>query len=273
MSTHDSFRQLRIWVAIGLMAVAVGCSDEAGPDLPQPTSLKRLLILTETQGYRHSSIATAVQTIQELGEQTGEWQVTAQADNSAQVTAAITAEQLRTVDAVVFANTTGTLSFSPTGRLAFYDWVKAGGAYIGLHSATDTFHGDSLYLDLVRGEFQQHGPPLTVSAVPQDTAHPACKSLPSSGWSIYEEIYEFKNWSRTDVRTLLAMRQHPQTNAPGDYPLAWCRRHGQGRMFYTALGHFEATYANPQFREHLKGGIRWALGLAPATETVNNAPR
>lgn len=255
---------------------SAGCRDgnQPGKDPePVPPSRKRLLVLTETTGYRHSSIATAVATLRELGEQTDQWQVTAQANSAAEVGAAITADGLRTVDAVVFANTTGTLSFSPAGRRAFYDWVRGGGAYIGLHSATDTFHGDSLYLDLVRGEFQHHGSPVTVSAIPQDTAHPACQTLPSTGWRIYEEIYEFKNWQRNDVRTLLALRTHPQTGAAGDFPLAWARRHGQGRMFYTALGHFEDTYANPMFRAHLTGGIRWALGLAPAIETNGNPPR
>ena len=44
------------------------------------------------------------------------------------------------------------------------------------------------------------------------------------------------------------------------HPIAWCRRFDGGRSWYTALGHTEASYAEPRFRAHLLGGIRWAAG-------------
>ena len=48
----------------------------------------------------------------------------------------------------------------------------------------------------------------------------------------------------------------------GDYPVAWCHYYGDGRCFYTSLGHREDVWANPVFQKHLLGGIKWALGLA-----------
>jgi uncharacterized protein len=45
-----------------------------------------------------------------------------------------------------------------------------------------------------------------------------------------------------------------------DHPIAWCREHAGGRSFYTALGHTVEAYAEPEFRAHLLGGIRWAAG-------------
>jgi type 1 glutamine amidotransferase len=48
----------------------------------------------------------------------------------------------------------------------------------------------------------------------------------------------------------------------GDYPQAWDRTYGKGRVFYTSLGHREDIWSNdPVFRAHIQGGIRWALGL------------
>ena len=105
-----------------LSLVSLSCHDD---DATKPSGnlpgRKRLLVLTETTNFRHSSIKAAVQTLRELGNETGEWQVVEQATSAAEVAAAITADHLQTVDAVVFANTTGTLSFTPAGRLAFYD--------------------------------------------------------------------------------------------------------------------------------------------------------
>ena len=50
----------------------------------------------------------------------------------------------------------------------------------------------------------------------------------------------------------------------GDYPQAWTRTDGRGRVFYTALGHRDDIWSNdPVFRAHVAGGIRWALSLEP----------
>jgi type 1 glutamine amidotransferase len=46
----------------------------------------------------------------------------------------------------------------------------------------------------------------------------------------------------------------------GDYALVWTRRHGQGRVFYTVLGHRPEVWADERFRRHLLGGILWAMG-------------
>lgn len=251
-------------VAISLLSAA--CGKPAAAPVSTP---RRLLVVTETAGYRHASIPVAVRTIEELGRQTGSWRVAATAGTRDEVAAAISEAGLARVDAVVFANTTGNIGFTPEGTDAFYRWMENGGAYIGLHSATDTFLGNARYVNLTRGEFDKHGPQTDVVVHVQDPAHPACAGLPAS-FPIHEEIYEFKNWSRGAVHMLLAMHAHPQTGAPGDYPLAWTHRPGRGRMFYTALGHLDDVYANPIFLRHLRGGMEWALGLRPGDDTPGN---
>lgn len=233
---------------------------------------KRLLVLSQTAGFRHDSIPRIVDTLRDLGAAAGEWAVVEQADSAEQVARAVTAARLREVDAVVFASTTGNLAFTPEGRTAFYDWVRSGGSYIGVHSATDTFHGDAQYLGLVGGEFATHGPQKEVEVRVQDPQHPATAGLPAS-FPFFDEIYEFKNWSRGSVHVLLSMARHPQSGAPGDFPLAWTRRYGAGRMFYTALGHRSDAYANPLFRKHLAGGVAWALGLLPGDDAPGNPIR
>ena len=44
-----------------------------------------------------------------------------------------------------------------------------------------------------------------------------------------------------------------------DFALAWTRRHGKGRVFYTALGHRAEVWKDERFRKHLLGGLRWVL--------------
>lgn len=250
-----------------LSVTAAGAVSTALP--VRAADKKRVLIITQAAGFKHSSIPVAAQTVRDLGSETGDWVVTGEAGTAEQVAQAITASNLAGTDLVFFANTTGNLGFTPQGKTDFYQWIRAGGAYAGVHSAADTFHGDPQYLDLVRGEFQTHGPQVKVEVFNQDPAHPACKEVPAC-FEIYDEIYEYKNWSRAGVHMLLTMHKHPQRDEKGDFPVAWTNRSGSGRMFYTSLGHREDVYQNPIYRAHLTGGIRWALGLMSGSDQRGN---
>jgi type 1 glutamine amidotransferase len=261
-------RQFAVAVLAGAATLSVGAAQPARTQ----SSRKRVFIVQQAAGFRHSSIELAAQTVRTLGDYTGAWEVVGQAQTADEVARAITADNLKNVDLVFFANTTGTLGFTPEGHRAFYDWLNNGGAWAGVHSAGDTFHGDADFLNLVRGEFQTHGPQVKVQIFNQDPDHPACKNLPAS-FEMFDEIYEFKNWDRKNVHVLLSMHKHPQRDEQGDFPVAWTNRVGKGRMFYTSLGHREEMYMDPMYLKHLAGGIRWALGLEPGSDTPGNAQK
>jgi hypothetical protein len=46
----------------------------------------------------------------------------------------------------------------------------------------------------------------------------------------------------------------------GDYPISWVKAAGQGRIFYTSLGHAPATFQDAKFLRHVLDGIQFALG-------------
>jgi type 1 glutamine amidotransferase len=48
----------------------------------------------------------------------------------------------------------------------------------------------------------------------------------------------------------------------GDHPIVWCHENAGGRSWYTGLGHTSACFSDPLYLSHLRGGLRWALGLA-----------
>ena len=58
-------------------------------------------------------------------------------------------------------------------------------------------------------------------------------------------------------------KRHVVLREHGGGPLAWWRRYGRGRVFYDALGHFPATWSNPNQRRLVADGIRWAVGRGP----------
>jgi uncharacterized protein len=281
-----------------LAGILMGCTF--GLAAPAHAAPKRVLVVTVTLGFRHSSIPTAEKVLAKLAEDTSAFTVDYarvepndpqyKGDNGktdpAKVNAAIkavlaekmSADALKQYDAVIFANTTGDLPL-PDNQ-AFLDWVKSGKGFVGMHSAADTFHGFNGYLDMVGAEFKTHGAQVEVDALNQDQGCPICKHLPAD-WKVFDEIYQFKNFDRTKVHGLLTLDKHPNDKTPGNYPIAWCKDYGQGRVFYTSLGHREDVWdptwpdrKNPKevaeaYQKHILGGIKWALGL----EQMNAKPQ
>jgi type 1 glutamine amidotransferase len=259
---------------------------------------KKVLVVTVTKGFRHSSIPTAEKVLGELAQKSGAFTVDYArvepndpqfkgADNKpdeAKVNAAIAkvlAEKmspaaLKDYDGVIFANTTGDLPLPD--KEAFLAWIKSGKGFIGMHSASDTFRGHQPldpYVEMLGGEFKDHKAQVVVDCLNQDPKHPACSHLPAT-WTLKDEIYLLNGFERSKVQGLLSLDKHPNDKTPGDYPIAWTRQYGLGRVFYTSLGHREDVWdANtpPNFKrenskevseayqKHILGGIKWALRI------------
>jgi type 1 glutamine amidotransferase len=282
-------------IATFLFALLTAVSLSAAP--------KKLLVVTTTTGFRHSSIPTLEKVLAQLGRESGAFTVdfveqppgkphdlqhdATEAEKAAHQAAAakwedslkaalqkLSPDNLKNYDGVVFASTTGDLPIPD--KPGFLDWIKAGHAFIGIHAASDTFHGWPEYLEMLGGEFEHHGPQVSVDCLNQDPQHPATASLPKV-WTIQqEEIYQFKNYDAAKVHNLLVMDKHPEhKEQPGFFPVSWCKNYGAGKVFYTSLGHREDVIdADPDLKDrknsveiskayqaHLLGGIEWALGL------------
>ncbi|MGV3772906.1 MAG: ThuA domain-containing protein [Verrucomicrobiales bacterium] len=225
---------------------------------------KKLLVVTATQGFRHSSIPLAEKVIAGLGEQSGLFTVDyarggKDGKDNMDINQKMTPEALKQYDGVIFANTTGDLPLPD--KDAFMAWIKSGKAFIGMHSATDTFHGYRPYIDMIGGEFQTHGDQATVDCIVQDHHHPAVKHL-GAKFTVHDEIYILKSFDRSKVHGLLTLDKHPNSRLPGDYPIAWNKQIGQGKLFYTSLGHREDVWLSGDYQKHILGGIKWALGIA-----------
>jgi type 1 glutamine amidotransferase len=251
---------LKASFVIGLLAPAV-LAVAAAPLLhtAQSRSPKKVLVVTVTKGFRHDSIPTAERLLGRLAKDSGAF-VVDYARTDADLATKMSVRTLAGYDGVVFANTTGDLPLPD--RQAFVDWVAAGHGFVGIHSATDTYHGWAPFIEMIGGEFASHGPQARVDLLPQDNAHPATREMVSPT-TVFDEIYLYKSFSRDRVHMLLALDKHPNEGTPGYYPLAWTRTPGKGRVFYTALGHREDVLEAEWYRKHLLGGILWSLGLAP----------
>lgn len=232
----------------------------ARPDASPPAGKPRILVVTFAAGFRHASIPVAEQTLADLAASSGEFEVDFARDAGA-VKSKLARSALDGFAGVFFANTTGDLGVPDLG--AFLAWIAEGHAFLGAHSATDTYHSSPEYLAMIGAELAQHGTICAVRPRVEDAEHPAVAHL-APAFDITDEIYEWKTNPRPNVKVLFALDAHPpdghpEQNQPGDFPLAWTRTHGKGKVFYTALGHGDETWKDERFRKLLLGAIRSSI--------------
>jgi type 1 glutamine amidotransferase len=237
-------------------------STPSGPPSSQPPpapGAARVLVVTHTTGFRHDSIAAAENALRAIGSESGLFQ-TEFCRTADDVRTRLTPAALASVDAVFFANTTGNLGITDVG--AFLGWVAGGKAFLGAHSASDTYHDSPEYLAMLGGEFATHGAIVEAEVRVNDAAHPAVAHL-APRFRISDEWYRFRGIGG-GLTVLLSFDRNPPDGLPGagdpaDLPLAWQKTHGSGRVFYTALGHRSEVWDDARFRTHLREAIKWAI--------------
>nr|WP_245887142.1 ThuA domain-containing protein [Umezawaea tangerina] len=216
----------------------------------------QVLVFSKTAGFRHDSIPAGVQAIRDLGSANG-FTVTATED-----AAAFTATGLAKYAAVVFLSTTGDVLDS-TQQTAFESYVNGGGGFVGVHAAADTEYDWPYYGQLVGAYFASHPNIQQVDVKVEDRAHPATAHL-GPVWTRTDELYNYRTNPRAGVHVLATLDESSYTGGTmgADHPISWCKAQSNGRSFYTGLGHTTESYADPVFRAHLLGGIRYAAGVA-----------
>jgi type 1 glutamine amidotransferase len=216
-----------------------------------------VLVFTKTAGFRHESISAAVAALTTLGATHGF------AVERTENAGAFTDDNLSRVAAVVFLNTTGDV-LDADQQEAFERYVQAGGGFAGVHSAADTEYDWPWYGRLMGAYFEGHPAiqPATVHLL--DATHPSTRCVPPV-WSRTDEWYDFRSRPAADVRILAILDESTYEGATmgAPHPIAWAHVFDGGRAWYTAMGHTAESYAEPDFLNHLLGGVLWVAGLAP----------
>ena len=215
----------------------------------------RVLLFSRTAAYRHDSIAAALQALTDLAT-TGGYIAEATEDPTQ-----FSASNLTRFQVVVFLNTTGDV-LDDAQQGAFEDWMNAGGSFVGVHSACDTEYDWPFYGALIGAYFKSH-PAVQLANVRVEVAnHPAMAGV-ASPWNLRDEWYDFQSNPRPNVTVLATVDESSYTGGTmgNDHPIVWAHpTAGGGRAFYTGMGHGSESYADPTFRGHLVGALRWAAG-------------
>jgi cytochrome c len=228
-----------------------------------PKARFRALVFSKVTNYYHQSIPDGIAAIRKLGAEHG-FEVVA-SDDPAQFSDAT----LSSFQVVVFNNTNSTPKagalLNADQRAAFQRYIRAGGGYAGIHSASGTERDWEWYGDLVGTFFKVHPKIQTLDVKVEDRAHPSTRGLPPL-WVRTEEPYDFVINPRGRVHVLASFDTSTyEGHTMGiDHPIAWCRNFDGGRSWYTGLGHAPSAFRDePLFLQHLLGGIEWAAGAVP----------
>ena len=264
---HKCLNQLREWkrntrvglLALGVISAAMAGDTQAGDDKP---AFGRALMLTHSAGYEHDVVKRKGKELSLAARQLKTYAAEEYALDETKDCDTINAENLKNYDAVIFY-TSGNLPIDKAGRKALVSFVREGGAFVGIHSASDTYKNKTWYGDLVGGVYNGHPWNTKVTAKVHCATHAATGHLPDQSWTFKDEIYQFRDLRVEKDEVLLSLSgKHVNRKRgkrdDGRYPLAWARSFGDGRVFYSALGHRASMWKKEQFLQHLLGGLRWA---------------
>jgi type 1 glutamine amidotransferase len=268
-------RQGEIAMSIRWTAL-LACLVAAVPGFGQEK--KRVLMVTKSSAFQHDVVARgksgelglAEKTVKDLCDRLGyELVVTKDASQ-------LNAENLKTFKGLFFY-TQGDLTVSgrdgqtpmkKEDRAAILEFVKNGGGFVGTHcGGADTFNhgfwvenGKKPFIQMVGAEFTGHGPNQDATVEVVDPNFPAVSHWPRS-FRKWDEWYAYDGFHE-NVHVLMmlkteGMKGHDYERP--EYPITWCSNYGDGRVFYTGLGHVEKMWEDDDYKKMLAGAIKWTL--------------
>jgi hypothetical protein len=245
--------------------------------------LKHVLVVGQTKGFEHDSVSAAMAAIYDMGKESGLWDTMIRTDTELLTKKDLkrNAKNLTYFDAVVFASTTGELDMDDSQKQDFMSFIKEDGkGFVGIHAALDTNYNWPEYGEMIGGWFDQH-PWMTFNApiINEDPDFPAVRHFPKA-FVKYDEIYQPKSWSRDKVNVLLSLdssklnyENNPRIHrADHDFPVAWSKMYGKGRVFYSTLGHTEEAWEDPDIKKMYFEAIKWTLGMTEGSTTSHARP-
>ena len=283
--------RLLLPVLIGL-AILGQCNrvpaQTAGSPLPpapraKEVRLKHVLVIGQTKDWEHDSVSATMAAIYNMGKESGLWDTTMRTDTKLLTKKELVrnAKNLNYFDLIVFASTSGELDMDASQKQDMMSFIKEDGkGFVGIHAALDTNYTWPEYGEMLGGWFDEH-PWMTFNApiLNEDPSFPAVRHFPAA-FVKYDEIYQPKSWSRDKVNVLLSLDASRLDYSPNpkihradhDFPVAWSKMYGKGRVFYSTLGHTEESWQDPDVRKMYFEAIKWALQMTEGSTASHPRP-
>jgi len=246
---------------------------------------KKILAIGDTRtGFQHDSVSHALSTIERLGYESGAYITFIRTDSqlltkqkierhdprTPSLTANVNAKNLDYFDAIFFMGT-GEGDLTDQQKKDLLSFVHDDGkGFIAAHTGDDAFFTWPEFGEMVGAYYDNH--PWGVLDAPiivEDPNFPAMQAFPRSFFTLRDEIYVHKApFSRDKVHVLARLdaskldfsKAKDLHRTDKDFPVAWTKTYGKGRVFYSTFGHLPETWDNPAIQKMYFEAIKWALG-------------
>lgn len=252
----------------------------------EPKKERKILVFYRCETFIHTSIPSGNYALERAAKTTGAYTM-----DLADTYDVFTKENLAQYDAIVLNNTTSLRLENDEQREALADFVKSGKGLVGIHAAGDNFYQWEEGAKMIGGQFTGH--PWTAGGTYafqlDDPEHPVNKAFDGKGFWHTDEIYWYKpetyvgpeklrllvslDMTKEETRKpMLSEKLAGKLKEMGGadnvkVPVSWVRTYGEGRVFYTNIGHREDAYMQPVVMQHIVDGIQFALGDLEADAT------
>jgi len=239
------------------------------PSIEFPPGKKAVLLFSKSTGFRHEGSIEAGKGAFAALAQKNDWFL-----YSTEEGGVFNPEQLAHFSAVIFNNSTGRV-LNDEQQKALEQYVEQGGSLIGIHGAGDNSHHWEWYVQHLTGsEFSHHA--ITAELQRTDVIRETVPdSLLSQGlpgrWSQADEWYVFFEQPEAKGFHILLSIDGETISPDGNilfvkdknfgmgkhHPVAWYRKTGKGRTFYTSMGHDASAWQQESFVRLLENAVAY----------------
>ena len=262
--------------------------DHALPQKAQVPAKKprKLLVLDLNVAYPgHRSIPAENYGLEQMGKRTSAYEAVFNNDLDN-----LKYDRIKQFDAVFLNNTVGMIFVDPAVREGLTRFVREGGGLAGIHGVSHASMDWPEFSEMIGVRRGVHREPTEQAWVHIEDAHsPLTVPFGGKEFLYQDEFFRFPNppYSRDKLHVLLTMDvmktdmnqgrpcASPCVRADADYAVSWIRNYGQGRVFFSILGHNPTIFTTPALARYFLNGIQFILGDldADATPSARQAPR
>jgi len=247
-----------------------------------PRTRKVVLAWADTRNgqAQHDSVSHALAIVERLGYESGLWDTFIRTDSNIISKAPLktTGEpasggpNLGMADAIFYMGHRD-VPIDDGQKAELLSFVRdEGKGFVAAHVALTSFESWPEFGELLGARFDGHPVTGRGTVINESPSFPAVKHFPAS-FEFNDEFYQPKDYSRDTIDVLLRLdlsdvEPSAALHRPDrDYPLAWAKTYGKGRVFFGSFAHDARTWDIRDIQQMYFEAIRWALGLTDATPT------
>ena len=253
-----------------------GPGGRGGGRGPQARPRKVLLAWADTRNgqAQHDFTSHALAIVERLGYESGLWDTYIRTDSNIVANTAFKTDGTPASGGPSLSNTDGIfflghreIDINPKQREELLAYVRSGHGFVAAHTGLTAFDSWPEFGEMLGAQYQGHlytGPGQVINEQP---SFPAVKHF-GPVFNYTDEFYQAKTFSRDKMDVLLRFNPSsvPGTTLAkdGDFPLAWAKNYGQGRVFYGSFSHASTSWDIRDIQLMYFEAIKWSLGLTDA---------